>query len=260
MASNLSTIGFVFPDEETFRTRMMTCAAETGARLPCTSGEYGVWQSRTGAQVWFHMARNEAGETEIYGLTPFFEGKSEIPLHLTSAIHREADNPFEGALHGWVNPDGNGSGAYPVVFDCIDIARLDASALPSVRPVRLVAFARQLTAFSDEAAFNDAHAGGDAPHLAGKAFIPIGMFDADQQGKVSGAAPVPHSTALLTGKVVEYNRLTNEVTNQDYDWMLVETLDATLDVIADPAIVRGSPREGSIVEVSALLFGRVLDS
>ena len=53
MASNLSTIGFVFADEESFRSLMLTCAKEISGRVPCSLGSYGIWRSRTGAEVWF---------------------------------------------------------------------------------------------------------------------------------------------------------------------------------------------------------------
>ncbi len=56
---------------------------------------------------------------------------------------------------------------------------------------------------------------------------------------------------------MEYRRLTNEATNTPYDWMLVETLDATIDVVADPAIVSGAIVEGGTIETTVLLFGRL---
>jgi hypothetical protein len=150
MASNLSTIGFVFDDEDGFRSAMMACAEAATVRLPCLSGNYGIWRSRTGAEVWFHLAAAADGTTEIFGLTPFFEGQSEVSLKITGAIEREGDSEFEGAMTGWVSPDQTGEGSYPVVFDAVDFAAHNATAWPAIRRVRLSGFAREMQVFATE--------------------------------------------------------------------------------------------------------------
>lgn len=261
MASNLSTIGFQFADEQQFQNEMLGCAAQAADQLECPSGNYGIWRSRSGAEIWFHLGRGAQGETEIFGLTPFFEGKSEVTLGLRRALHRTTDNTFEGSLEGVLNPGDDGdSGSYPIVFDAVDFALSGAQQLPVKQRVRLSAFARELSAFADEAGYYAAQEQSERPVFAPQAFIPVGLFAKEQndEGQESGPAAVPEATAFFTGRIVECNRLTNERTGRSFDWMLVETLDATIDVIADPAIVVGEIVEGGTVEVSALLFGRVL--
>jgi hypothetical protein len=262
MASNLSTIGFVFDDETGFRNAMLACAGATQLQLGCPAGNYGIWRSRSGAEVWFHLGRSPSGEVEIFGLTPFFEGKSDVPLYLTKAVTRAGDNAFEGAFHGAVHPDAeNPAGAYPIVFDAVDFAARSSAELPALRHVRLAAFARELAAHADEAAYFAAQSDDGQPHLAAQAFIPIGLFAADQEAneQANPAASVPASTAIFTGKVIEHSRLINEASGRAFDWLLVETLEATIDVIADPDIVKGEIVEGGTIEASALLFGRLLD-
>ena len=106
MASNLSTIGFIFADEESFRTAMTACASDATVRLACAAGNYGIWRSRTGAEVWFHLgATRRRRKPKFIGLTPFFEGQSDVALKITGPVARDGDNPFEGALTGWVSPD-----------------------------------------------------------------------------------------------------------------------------------------------------------
>lgn len=263
MASNLSTIGFVFADEESFRNAMMTCASDASVRLPCPNGNYGIWRSRTGAEVWFHLAEGEDGKTEIFGLTPFFEGQSDVPLKITGPITRDGDNPFEGALTGWVSPDAESEGSYPIVFDAIDFAALNEAVWPDVRHVRLTGFAREVQAFASDEAYYAARGTPDAEHpkLAAHAFIPVGLFAIAQTGDEADEAPPPSadSSALLTGKVLEHRTFTNEASGNPFVWMLVESLEATFDVIADPAVVTGDIIDGGTIEAAVWMFGRMLD-
>lgn len=263
MASNLSTIGFVFADEEGFRSAMMACASDASAQLKCSCGNYGIWRSRTGAEVWFHFHAGDDGNTEIFGLTPFFEGKSDVSLKITGKISRDGDNPFEGALTGWVSPDETGEGSYPLVFDAVDIAAHAASTWPAIRHVKLAGFAREVRVFASEADYYAARGTPDAenPKLAAHAFIPIGLFAAAQEenGDDASAPQHPSSAALLTGKILEHQAFTNEATGQHFVWLLVESLEATFDIVADPGVVTGAITEGGTVEAAVWMFGRVLD-
>ncbi len=259
MASNLSTIGFAFANEDEFRKSMIECAANASANLECAGGVYGIWRSRSGAEIWFHLGKAADGEVEIFGLTPFFSGASDVKLQITAPVKRASDNAFEGAFHAWVTTAEGAELLYPLVFDAIDFAAHQNAAWPAQVKARLCGFARELTAYPDEAAYFAARKGGDGPQLSSKAFVPIGLFAFEQPGEseTTTAAQAPSSTVLITGRVVEYRRLTNEATNTPFDWMLVETLGATIDIVADPAIVSAVIVEGGTIETSVLLFGRL---
>ena len=259
MASNLSTIGFSFGDDESFRAAMLRCAGETIAGLACPHGDYRIWRSRASAELWFHIAPAANGETEILGLSPFFEGQSEVALKITGPVRREADNAFEGAYYGWVAPDETGEGSYPLVFDAVDFAAREAGPWPCVRRARIVGFGRELTAYESDAAYASASNGRPEPHLAPKSFIPIGLFAAAEADTVPGTRPAPSSNALLTGRIADHRRYTNEATGRDFHWLLVETQDATFDIVADPEIVKGEIVQGGTIEAACWLFGRFLD-
>lgn len=263
MASNLSTIGFAFADPEAFRDTMMKCASESTLQLACSAGTYGIWCSRSGAQIWFHLGKAENGATEIFGLTPFFEGESEVLLNITSSVSREGDNAFEGAMHGWVSPDGTGDGSYPILFDAIDFAAHIGAKWPAQRLVRITAFARELEAFASDEAYYAARGDGgdDVPQLSAHAYIPVGLFEASTDGEPSAlpTAASPQSSAVLTGKILEHRTFKNEVSGQDFIWMLVESLEATFDIVADPAVVTGTVKQGGTIEAAVIMFGRLLD-
>ena len=267
MASNLSSIGFVFESAEDFQTRAIALAGQTRERFSCEACEYAIWRSRTGAELWFHLAgaEGEAGASEIIGLTPFFEGQSAIALRITAAIERPEDNAHEGLLYGWVLSDGKiGGDAYPLVFDAIDFAAHAGRQLPAVWSCRICGFCRDLKLHATADTLPEL---GGGTRIAPQAFIPLGLFgDGDADAGTSAAAPVdndndtpPEPIALLTGIVRAHKTLTNEASGRMFHWMRVESLIATFDLVADPEIVCGTIEEGAIVETIAWLFGRVLE-
>lgn len=267
MASNLSSIGFVFENAEEFQTRVIALAAEARERLSCEAGEYAIWRSRTGAELWFHInGQDQAADTrEIIGLTPFFEGQSVVALRITTAIKRPKDNPHEGLLYGWVLSEGEiGCDAYPLVFDAIDFAAHAARALPAIWNCRITGFCRALKLHATPDTLPEL---GEGTRMAPQAFIPLGLFRDGEADAADGDAPggdndndtPPEPVGLLTGIVRAHRTLTNEATGCSFHWMRVESLIATFDLVADPEIVTGEIAEGRIVEALAWMFARVLD-
>lgn len=259
MANNLSTIGFAFADDREFVAAVTVLAAQAVERLATEAGDYAIWRSRTGAELWFHLGPEPpaGGEREILGLTPFFQGKSEIPLKVTAAVQRPTDNPFEGLLTAWVAPDETGEGAYPLSLEAVDFAAHARRELPALWRAQISGFARELKAFRSGAAYEESQT--REPWLAARAFIPIGLFAGAASGDGERAPEQISATALLTGRVRETNLMTNEATGRQFHWLLVESLEATFDVVADPSVVTGEIIRGGAVEALVQLFGRVLD-
>lgn len=260
MASNLSSVGFAFANAEEFQKKMIELAADAVERVDCVAGDYSIWRSRTGAEIWFHlpMLGTEDNAQDIAGLTPFYEGKSEVAVEVTTREKRPDDNDFEGALTAQaISPEG-GEHAYPLTFDAVDFSAHADRTLPFKATARIVGFARALRAFANDEDFATEGGSSDGAGigLAPRAFIPLGQFaeleDCDSR------AP-PESTALLTGRVLEHRRLTNEATGADFHWLLVESFAATYDVVADPEIVTGEIVAGGTVEVGCVLIGRLVE-
>ncbi|MEL7049366.1 MAG: hypothetical protein AAFO75_10475, partial [Pseudomonadota bacterium] len=125
--------------------------------------------------------------------------------------------------------------------------------LPSRQTIRLTGFAREVVAYPDLAAFEAAQK--SSPHpLAEKAFFPVGLFAA-----ASGEKPTPSSHAMFAGTVIESSEMTNEHTGSKFHWLLVESLDATFDVVADPSCITGKTEPGAIVQIACWMFGRILE-
>lgn len=259
MASNLSSIGFSFQTAEAFQAAMVQLAPHTVERIGCEAGDYSVWRSQTGAEIWFHLPLlgTEDSPQDIAGLTPFYEGLSNVEIEVVERVHRPDDNAFEGALTVQVvDPDGTNEG-YPLTLDAVDFGAITQVALPLRARARIVGFARHVRAFADEAAYAADKSGplGEIG-LAPRAFIPVGQF---AEGSEEGSAATPQSTALLTGRVSEHRRHVNEATGIAFHWILVESLAATFDIVADPEIVTGEIVAGGTVEVGCVLFGRLIE-
>lgn len=261
MASNMSTLGFDYEEQAEFADAMSKLANETVERLSSSRGEYAIWRSRTGAELWFHLsAEDEDGAREILGLTPYFEGRSDNQMSLTHAIRRPDDNPLEGAFYGWMNPDAEtGEGSYPVVFDAVDFAAQGDREPPLLVGVRMTGFAREVQGYPTAEAYTAAAAeGGQRLELAPQAFIPTGLFAAASEAGDGEASAPPSSNAVFTGRVAAHELLTNEETGQRFHWLLVESLDARFDVVADPAVVAGDIAVGGTVECACWMIGRIL--
>lgn len=293
MASNLSTIGFDLKDNAALQELVIRLANAASTGLSSPVGDYVIWRSRTGAEIWFHLTPNPAPKLEpgaspsedapreIIGLTPFFEGRNRTAIRLTSTITRPNDNAFEGAFCAWVAPPpaanagtdehsgnkgldhhgpdiiGSEEGSYPLVFDCVDYAVHCDRILPANCWARLTGFARELRIFTDEEAFEAAQPpeNGFAP----QSFFPVGLFAASDAATGTGQTPPPSSNALFNGRIVDHQLLTNEETDTSFYWLAIETLDATFDVVAHPNVVKGQIANGAFAQAACWMFGRLLE-
>lgn len=262
MASNLATIGLAVETREDFENLVTGLADSAGQGLQTAVGDYAVWRSRTGAEVWVHVApaQTEGTETtrEIKGLTPFFDGTSDIPINIATRVTRPEDNAFEGAFYAWVGADASNpesTGDYPLVFDAVDFAAFANQPLPAACHVRICGFCRELKAFPDQHAFDQSQTTG--PGFAAQSFFPVGLF-AEAEARNQGEETPPSSNALINGIVRGHHELVNELTEQTFHWLQVESLSATYDIVAAPDVISGDIIEGGIVQASCWLFGRVL--
>lgn len=275
MASNLSCLGFDVATRAELESLVLGLADAAAFGLSCDAGDYRIWRSRTGAEIWFHLAKpmEPGSPREIVGLTPFFEGRSVIRVMLCGRFQRQGDTAFEGAYEAIVRDTsepaaGNGSvppaevdpealDLYPMIFDCVDFAAHSDHGLPAEADVRLTGFAREVVAFPDDSSYDAAH-GEKGPPFAPKSFFPIGIF-ASASGE-DDAPALPSAHAMFTGRIIEAVELVNERTRRPYHWLLIESLSATFDVVADPESVTGTLTPGATVKVTAWMFGRVLPS
>jgi hypothetical protein len=264
VASNLTSLGLVCDTEDSFDQLMQRLASTAQERLASDPGDYSIWRSRTGAEVWFHVTgtREPDGQLqdhEIIGFTPFFEGMSDVDIEIDAGFQRPGENPFEGAFRAWVAPDpSNGRGVHPIVFDCIDFAAHRKRDLPIRCNAKLTGFARQVTVHADDNnTLTDEDEAQAAKQLL-RSFAPIGMRGKRVEG-AQGTDALPTSDAVIIGSVIEHRLLADPDGGVPFHWLLVDSLAASFDVVADPSVIKGTIIEGCMVEVRCTVFGRLID-
>ncbi|MFM1814197.1 MAG: hypothetical protein RLZ98_892 [Pseudomonadota bacterium] len=264
MASNLSSIGFVFPSEDWGRQLMAELAGYAVHRSPCLPGDYAVWRSGGGAEIWYHVVgeRSFFGRMDggrVVGLRPFFHGEGCLPISIERLIRGPGHSAFEGIFTGVA------LAGYPIAFEAMEFALHDLRSRPIKARAQLVGFARQITPLGIEAEVAVAAEGrGSAVRtFAGDKTIGLGNADNDNEpeserlGEVRG--PPPATVALLRGVVVRHARIENEVTERSYNWLLVDGPGGTFDIVADLDIVKEPIAAGTVVEVFASFSGRLID-
>jgi hypothetical protein len=243
MPSNLSTIGLVLPDDEAFMETITKLAGEAVERLACIPGDYAIWRSQTGAEVWFHV-EGERGvigrleDGEVIGFTPYFEARQTLPATLTASHKRPGENDFEGAFTARLVEGSAGSPPLDVVFDAVDYAAHDTRPLPLTTRLKLIAFARSVTAVSGE----------PGP----------GELRSVARSAAPDAEP-PTAHAIVRGTVLEHEVLENEETGATFHWLRMAAGPVSIEVLADPATISGPVAPDSHAVVTCSLFGRSLD-
>lgn len=248
MATHFSTIGFPVESEDDMY-ELAEKASESAEEIPCDSGRYLKWSSPEGAQLWLQVD----GDNDLVGMTPSFSGESVMNVNITNEVTRSTNSSFEGAVHGWANPDGLGGGDYPFVFDLVDKALYGALEYPFISEVVLSAFAHELTVYSSEQEY-DAMAS-DEPKFAAESFIPAGLFTEEDATSEDGAEA--QSFAVLTGRILKHNEYTNTLSGARYHWALVKTLGGTIDLVFDPELVEKPLEVGGVVSGYFWIIGKI---
>jgi hypothetical protein len=192
---------------------------------------------------------------EIVGLHPHFTGQGSMRASLVKVINRPGENSLDGGFYAWCQPiarEDPKSGEYPFVFDTPDIGVHASLVLPCIATVQLAAFAYELAAFADDTAFDKAQT--HEPRFAPESFIPTGLFTSSP---AIAPTAVPTAHAIAAGHVRRAERRSNVFTGKEFWWLVVQTLGGTIDVIADPGTVVGSPQLGGVVQGTFWLSGRI---
>ena len=172
MASHFSSIGLPVESDEEFLA-LLARVEDSGVQMDARGNSYFRWQSGVGAELWVQLDR--AGD--LMGVQPHFSGKARMLVKLTVPISRETDSPLDGAWHAWAEPDGQGTGTYPFVFDTPDF-HLHAPDLTRDVEVQIAAFAHEMTVYSSVSEYERATAE-EEPRFATESFIPAGLFSPD---------------------------------------------------------------------------------
>jgi len=90
----------------------------------------------------------------------------------------------------------------------------------------------------------------DLKPLGIPAFIPAGMVAQTEED-----SPTAH--ALMVGRVLESEAVTNQLTGRDFVRLRLETPAGPMDMAVDPGLVEALPQTGHIIQAGAWLSGRL---
>ncbi len=247
--SNLSDIGFDIGSEEEFY-KLAEKAYEKASPIEASTGTYFCYSDPSGAELWIQM--NE--KKELIGANPHFKGSSKRKVCLTAELDGKLSE-LDGAFHSWANPldpENPESGEYPFVFDVPDYKTIGRVKLPQNVEIQLSAFAQELDYYDDEQDFSSKQ-GGEFKWAA-QSFVPSGLFNPNSKK----AKKRPEALGIFSGIIKNVAKKKNELSGNEFLWLLVDTLGGEIDVVADLRFINKVPEVGGIVHGQFWLSGRLI--
>ncbi len=205
------------------------------------------WTDPSGAELWIYVDDTGA----MKSVQPHFSGGTRISLEIQEVLERPEISPFDGGFLGLTQTGGTNpklGGGFPVIFDAPDFPDVREAFLTAKHDVELAAFAVELNAYETEEAFKEAQP--EMKPLDVPAFIPAGLLGMNQ-----GGTPTAH--ALMVGRLLKLEKLTNELTDLPFYRMIMETPAGPMALLVDPDLVTGDPADGSVLQVGAWISGRI---
>ncbi len=250
--SNFSNIGFNVTTQEEFQ-QLLEKAYKTSNQIKIVEGAYSVFSDNSGAELFMQFNK----KNELLGANPHFKGKSKRTVCLTNTVER-TESELDGAFHCWADPSEQNnpdSGAYPFVFDLPDFKTIGHIDFPKNFDIQLTAFAQELSIYDNEKDYEESQT--SEPKWATQSFVPSGLFSF---GEGENDPNPPQATGIFTGIIKQFAKKKNELTNEEFYWLLVDTLGGEVDVVADVRYFEKDPAVNGIVQGQFWLSGKIINS
>jgi hypothetical protein len=229
-------------------------------------GNYRVWRSQQGAELWFHYprraaapARSGAGSTAAtagerpVAVTPFHRGLSKCPIKIGRYLSADRVNPLEGSCMAWLPAQAGGGPEQVVVVELAPYGLHVLRSPPYTTTAQIVCFAHAVWAFPDVASYSRQTPGNRRIHAG--SIAPVTQADVPEVKLSYQQSPI--TLGLATGIVRRAIRHTNPETRAPYYWLLLETKRGAIDVLANPDAVEGDISEGHVAQVCGSLLARL---
>ncbi|MBM3475679.1 MAG: hypothetical protein FJX75_20635 [Armatimonadetes bacterium] len=257
VTSHFTSLGFYSPGVRSVDAHVREIAqdaTESGTRIAADGGAYVVWRPGEGIEVWLQLNQHD----EITGGDPHFVGPGRVVVGITE-VQADVDSPLAGSIKGWADPQGGmaDDGEYPFTFWVPNLQQVRERVRPGKRVTfQIAAFAHELTCFaSEEERQKDAVGSRFAP----ESFMPgIMAAIASRRAPAEGEPEPPEG--MFTGYIQQAEELTNPATGQPFHRLLVKTLGGTYDVVADPAVLKGTPTVGGLAQGVFWLSGQPVET
>lgn len=274
MCTRLHAIGF--PCEIDRRTAAFIAGAASSPRrrVTCAGGEYRIWRSPAGAEIWLHYPDRDQGRTrpatgvargdsspktldpidDLAGLSVVHGGKSDVRMRLVRTISTATANPLDGAAIAMLGSRRPQDKPIPFTFELLGYGAERVGRPVDVR-VQVTALAQRVWGYPTEAAYLAAT---PSRRLIGRGGV-ADVTPGDLPDVPLVYRPKPGSLWLATGDVVKSMRLINPVTQAPYYWINLATDRGTFDLIASPDAIEGDISDGHVVQALVSVTGRIIE-
>jgi hypothetical protein len=240
--SHFDAVGFDTADREGFNALVRSLAV-MGEREDAVLGSRLLWADPSGAAIAVFVR-----DMSIECAKPTFAGASRLVVSPAGATADPAGCAF-CAINKMDVFDGDEM-VYPLAIELDDIHLGPLPVSDDLVPIAVTAFAETIEVWSDVDAYNESKASDEHP-LAPRSLIPSGMF-----APGGGERPL-RAEAIITGVVIDAEGKTNTQSMRPFDWCLIETYAATIDVVSEVRPEAFAP--GQVVQGTFWLVGRRLD-
>lgn len=260
---SLAAVGFSSAERWPQADLIQLLAREPSEIHTCTQGEYRLWRSPEGAEAWVHVLQkppeagrppSDTGHMAIVGLTPFHRSESVARVTVKGVLALDRGDPMAGAFVCQLASLLDGDPELLVVVEMVPFALTLRTSFPFTAFVELAGLASEATIYNSLAEYFTKIS---SPRLlAPGAVAPLpGACETDPAGPGRGGDD-GHTTALVTGEIVELQPLCNGLTGHAYWRLVVATERGRIDVFASQAALRGQPATGRLVQAKVQMVGR----
>lgn len=249
--SNFSNLGFNITTPEEFQ-ELLEKAYRISRSMKVNEGAYSIYTDPSGAELYIQFDKKNS----CIGANPHYKGISKRTVCLTNPVDRP-ESELDGAFHCWADPteeNNPDSGAYPFVFDVPDFKTIGPIDFPKNFEIQLTAFAQELSIYDSEKEYDESQTSG--PKWATHSFVPSGLFSFSEEGQDPNP---PQATGMFTGVIKQFEKKLNDLTNEAFYWLLVDTLGGDVDVVADIRFFEKEPKIEGIIQGHFWLSGQLIN-
>ncbi len=266
MSTRLHAMGFASEWTPQMLRHIEVLSASRSKLVGAAKGNYRVWRSKDGAELWFHYPHRTLRDrltTKVgpvvpeplrpIAVTPFHRGLSSVPIRIGRYLSADRLNPLEGSCMAWLPPPGVGGRRQAMVLELAPYGLQALRTPPHDATAQIVCFSHRVWSFADAAGYIRQTPGNR--RIQNGSISPITATDVPEVELTYGQSPI--TLGLMTGTVRRAIRYVNPETHDPYYWFLLETRRGAIDVIANPAHVEGDISEGHVAQVCGSFLARL---
>lgn len=262
MCTRLHAIGFACEMDRATADSIAELSRTASKTVTCAAGEYRIWRSSAGAEIWLHYPRPSAAPgskrqlepvDDLRGLSVYHRGSSSLTLRIDGVTCLKT-NPLDGVCLATIEARKGRGRPAPFTFELLGAAA-EQIPRPTRAKVALTGLAHRVWAFPTE---QDYLAETPPRRLLGRGALTVVKPEEVPDVKLIYRTK-PGTLWLVTGTVKRSIRLVNPITGAPYVWMSLDTDRGDIDLVANPAVIEGDVSSGHTIQTLAAMVGRVIE-